>query len=321
MDITIFDGDYAFLSNFYEVPVKYKYVYGSAEAAYQAQKATSSDDAFKFTKYKPDKAKRMGHKINIRPDWKEVKVAFMRDILFAKFFQNPKLAKMLLATGDSKLIEGNDWHDTFWGVDLETGEGQNNLGKLLMELREELINPEIELLNYKKVSLTRFVAPELVIFDWVPTKKTFRWSLPDRIAEVNLPFETMYKIEPKEVEDDAGEFPGIEDCIWHFHGRIFTDLDFLLGEVVKTLYKDHYIIQSIKKYDDGKKFFYQACKIPTFDEFDVEWDGINEFVIFRDEKGIHLIRSQHGWKIPSIIIYTGLKNSEPELDKFLEQLD
>jgi predicted NAD-dependent protein-ADP-ribosyltransferase YbiA (DUF1768 family) len=30
------------------------------------------------------------------------------------------------------------WGDKFWGVDLETGEGENNLGILLMELREML---------------------------------------------------------------------------------------------------------------------------------------------------------------------------------------
>ena len=38
----------------------------------------------------------------------------------------------------ASLIEGNNWHETFWGVDSETGEGQNNFGKILMELREEL---------------------------------------------------------------------------------------------------------------------------------------------------------------------------------------
>ena len=36
------------------------------------------------------------------------------------------------------LEEGNTWHDTFWGVDAKTGEGQNHLGKILMKIREEL---------------------------------------------------------------------------------------------------------------------------------------------------------------------------------------
>ena len=320
MDIKIFDGDYAFLSNFYEVPVIYKYVYGSAEAAYQAQKAIDSNDAFEFTKYNPKQAKSMGHKIEIRDDWEDVKVAFMRDILFAKFIQNPKLTKRLLETGDNKLIYDNNLHDTFWGVDSETGAGQNNLGKILMELRTELLQPEIELLNYKKNSLTRFAAPELPVCDWVPPETTFQWEQPNQ-KKIHLEFETIYKIEPKETDEDFEDPPGLEYCIWHFRGRLFADLDFLLGEEVKTLYKDDYTIQKIKTYDDGQKFFYQANRIPTFDEFDVEWDNVNEFVIFRDEKGVHLFRSQHGWKIPRIIIYTGLKNSVPALEKILAQLD
>jgi predicted NAD-dependent protein-ADP-ribosyltransferase YbiA (DUF1768 family) len=40
--------------------------------------------------------------------------------------------------------EGNKWGDTFWGVDLKTGEGQNHLGKLIMDIRDELINDKID---------------------------------------------------------------------------------------------------------------------------------------------------------------------------------
>ena len=57
MDITSFSGEYEFLSNFYSVPVNYKYTYGSAEAAYQAQKSENTSDALEFTKYNPGKAK------------------------------------------------------------------------------------------------------------------------------------------------------------------------------------------------------------------------------------------------------------------------
>ncbi|WP_308694469.1 NADAR family protein [uncultured Veillonella sp.] len=42
----------------------------------------------------------------------------------------------LLATRDRMLIEGNDWGDTFWGM--VDGEGENNLGKILMRVREEI---------------------------------------------------------------------------------------------------------------------------------------------------------------------------------------
>lgn len=52
--------------------------------------------------------------------------------------KNSELGNKLEATGDSLLVEGNWWHDTFWGVC--NGFGENNLGKLLMKIREELKN-------------------------------------------------------------------------------------------------------------------------------------------------------------------------------------
>lgn len=60
----------------------------------------------------------------------------MKDGLYAKFTQNSELYNLLLSTGSSIIIEGNLWQDTFWGV--VNGEGQNNLGLLLMLLRNEL---------------------------------------------------------------------------------------------------------------------------------------------------------------------------------------
>ena len=62
----------------------------------------------------------------------------MLQIVRAKFAQNPDLAARLLRTGDRKLIEGNTWHDVFWGMDLNTGQGENHLGRILMQVREEM---------------------------------------------------------------------------------------------------------------------------------------------------------------------------------------
>jgi len=59
----------------------------------------------------------------------------MTDLVRQKF-SNPQLAKQLLDTKDFELIEGNTWGDTFWGVC--SGKGQNNLGKILMQIRNEL---------------------------------------------------------------------------------------------------------------------------------------------------------------------------------------
>ncbi len=46
------------------------------------------------------------------------------------------LAQRLLATGDAELVEGNNWGDRFWGIC--RGEGRNELGKILMKVRDEL---------------------------------------------------------------------------------------------------------------------------------------------------------------------------------------
>jgi ribA/ribD-fused uncharacterized protein len=76
----------------------------------------------------------------IRDGWDGYKVAFMREIVRAKFNQHPELMEKLLATGDDVLVEGNDWGDRFWGkVKRENGlwMGENWLGKILMEVREE----------------------------------------------------------------------------------------------------------------------------------------------------------------------------------------
>ena len=61
----------------------------------------------------------------------------MYNICKIKFTQNPNLGKLLIETQNEEIIEGNDWDDTFWGVC--NGEGQNNLGKILMQIRKELI--------------------------------------------------------------------------------------------------------------------------------------------------------------------------------------
>ncbi len=58
----------------------------------------------------------------------------MLDLLRIKF-TIPTLRERLLATGDQTLIEGNTWGDTYWGVC--RGVGLNNLGTLLMQVREE----------------------------------------------------------------------------------------------------------------------------------------------------------------------------------------
>ena len=128
---------YAFLSNFYHSPVKYRnLIYLNAEAAFQAQKESCEKDKEQYTRMNPAQAKLVGRNCNLREDWEEIKEQTMYEIVKAKFTQNEALARLLLATGDAYLEEGNWWHDTTWGVC--NGVGQNKLGKILMRVREEI---------------------------------------------------------------------------------------------------------------------------------------------------------------------------------------
>ena len=139
MKINHFRGEYAFLSNFWEVPVTYKgLTYGSNEAAFQAQKCMTEEEKLAFTEMRPAKSKKAGRQVQLRPDWEEVKVGIMEEIVRAKFTQNEDLKELLLATGELVLEEGNTWGDTFWGVDAKTREGRNHLGRILMRVRKEL---------------------------------------------------------------------------------------------------------------------------------------------------------------------------------------
>lgn len=139
--IDSFTGDYRFLSNFHPVEIvgPGDKVYRSVEHAYQASKSvTAADWDMILACATPGMAKKAGRKLKLRDNWDGVKVKVMRRLLEQKFAPGSDLAAQLLATSDAELQEGNNWNDTFWGVDSRTGEGFNHLGRLLMEVRNEL---------------------------------------------------------------------------------------------------------------------------------------------------------------------------------------
>lgn len=133
-----FRGAYGFLSNFYPCVVQDDRgtYYPSTEHAYQAMKFLGKDRRKIFEDGSPGSAKSNGKGSGMRDDWEAVKLEVMLNLLRQKFKAGSNLAQRLLDTGDRELIEGNYWGDTFWGVC--KGVGQNNLGKLLMQVRKEL---------------------------------------------------------------------------------------------------------------------------------------------------------------------------------------
>lgn len=134
-----FDGEYAFLSNFYDSPIKPFndwILYPTVEHAFQAAKTNDIGMRKKIASQPtPGKAKSLGRHVDLIPNWREDRIYVMYQCLRAKF-EIPDLRAKLLSTGDAHLIEGNWWGDTYWGVC--NGVGSNNLGKLLMKIREEL---------------------------------------------------------------------------------------------------------------------------------------------------------------------------------------
>lgn len=92
----------------------------------------------------PGIAKQRGRseKLPLRPDWDDVKDEIMLKLVRMKF-TTKHLAVRLIETEDAELIEGNNWHDNYWGscrcsVCSYRGSGSNKLGEILMVVRKEL---------------------------------------------------------------------------------------------------------------------------------------------------------------------------------------
>ena len=135
------NGNYpTFLSNFYPCVVEYNsLMFPSVEHAYQASKTCDIDKQMEFTYGTPELAKKRGRKLKINWDFENNKIDIMYHLLQSKFSIAP-LKNKLLETGNAELMEGNWWGDKFWGVDHKTLKGENHLGKLLMQIRNELNN-------------------------------------------------------------------------------------------------------------------------------------------------------------------------------------
>lgn len=135
--ITRFEGPYLFLSNFAPLPDG-----STLEHHYQAAKTLDEEEYIGVMAASgPAEAKHRGRKVKLRADWEEVKRDVMLRLLRTKFKREP-YRTMLLETENVPLTEGNTWHDQYWGscsCPMHYGvEGANWLGRLLMQVREEL---------------------------------------------------------------------------------------------------------------------------------------------------------------------------------------
>ena len=138
MKINSFKGEYYYLSNFYHPCLTWHddLLYLNSEAAYQAAKTLDKTTRAKFQGLTPWNAKKLGRQIKMREDWDQVKLQIMWEVIWSKFMFHPYLKFRLAQTGEEELTELNNWGDSYWGVC--DGQGENHLGRLLMELRKIL---------------------------------------------------------------------------------------------------------------------------------------------------------------------------------------
>lgn len=131
---------YGEFSNFAAFPIELDgQTWPTSEHYFQAQKfpGTEHAEAIRLER-SPMIAARMGRdrRKPLRPDWDTVKDDLMRVAVRAKFRQHPALRELLLSTGDALLVE-HTTNDAYWG-DGGDGSGRNMLGRILMEVRDEL---------------------------------------------------------------------------------------------------------------------------------------------------------------------------------------
>lgn len=141
-EINEFRGEYRWLSNFWSCDIVLDGIhYPSTEHAYQASKTHNINDKIHISNLKKfGEARRYGQTVKIYPEFDHDKIQIMKEVLTQKFAV-PELRKKLKDTGDKILIEGNTWHDNFWGTcfcEKCGNKGKNILGKLLMEIRKEI---------------------------------------------------------------------------------------------------------------------------------------------------------------------------------------
>lgn len=134
-------GEYGFLSNLYPCPVEYEgETFPTSEHAYQRGKFTHKRHWDWVSKApEPRFVCIVAHNLfpyDVVPGWTHLKVSRMSGVLRAKFSQNQNLKEKLLATHPKILIEASKT-DNFWGIG-KKGNGKNMLGKILMEIREEI---------------------------------------------------------------------------------------------------------------------------------------------------------------------------------------
>jgi len=138
--------EHGFLSNFskhgFELDGKQ---WRTVEHYFQAQKFAGTPHTERVRRAStPKEAKRLGNdrSLPMRRDWESVKDDVMRRAVLRKFETHEDIRVLLLASGDEELVE-NAPNDFYWGCGSD-GSGKNMLGRILMEVRDQLNPQEVQ---------------------------------------------------------------------------------------------------------------------------------------------------------------------------------
>jgi ribA/ribD-fused uncharacterized protein len=148
-----FFRDFRFLSNMYPVTITYQNItYPSTENAYQAHKFNEIETREFIATLSPSKSKIYANdnKKKWRKDFDSFKVNLMIELNRLKYATEP-FYSALIDTEDKYLEETNYWKDSFWGV--FEGVGNNTLGKIIMDIRNELNNSPTIYNLYKPIGI------------------------------------------------------------------------------------------------------------------------------------------------------------------------
>lgn len=131
--------EFGCLSNFSADPIELDgYKWMTTEHYFQAMKHADPKKQAKIRNAdSPKEAKNLAYQLgDPRPEWDKIKIQVMKRTLWAKVTQNARVKEALLKTGNAPIVEDSPY-DYIWGAGRD-GSGKNLLGKLWMEIRNEL---------------------------------------------------------------------------------------------------------------------------------------------------------------------------------------
>lgn len=147
MDIILFKKEYFWLSNMCKFDTPYKTKHGELPTGeHMYQYAKSKDTSWRkkvcgiSNPYEVRKLSRDPDVCVLREDWEEIKDDVMFEVIAYKFSNhNDSLLEKLLSTDGFGIVHGNYHNDLYWGYCLKTNNGEDRLGKLIMDRRNHYL--------------------------------------------------------------------------------------------------------------------------------------------------------------------------------------